>query len=184
MSYIIFDLEATCWENESDKKRTNEVIEIGAVKLSDTLDQIDEFSLFVKPTEHPELSKFCKKLTTIQQRDVDGAGLFSVVVPKFAKWAEGCALYSWGYYDKLQLLREGSRKLLPHSYEKLNTTLFRHHSLKHEFADIKNIKPCGMEKALELLGLPLVGTHHRGIADARNITKIFIGVFDFLNLKS
>ena len=183
MNYIIFDLEATCWENESDKKRTNEIIEIGAVKLDDSLNSIDEFNMFVKPTENPELSKFCKKLTTIQQRDVDGAELFSVVVPKFLKWVDGAVLYSWGHYDKHQLLREGSRKLLPHSYEKLNSSLFKHHSLKHEFADIKGIKPCGMEKALDLLSLPLIGTHHRGIADARNIAKIFVQTFSSLKLK-
>jgi inhibitor of KinA sporulation pathway (predicted exonuclease) len=30
-----------------------------------------------------------------------------------------------------------------------------------------------MEKALNILKLPLDGTHHRGIDDAKNIAKIF-----------
>ena len=30
----------------------------------------------------------------------------------------------------------------------------------------------GMAKALQLVGLPLEGTHHRGIDDARNIAKL------------
>jgi 3'-5' exoribonuclease 1 len=31
MNYIIFDLEATCWETVSDKPGHQEIIEIGAV---------------------------------------------------------------------------------------------------------------------------------------------------------
>ena len=36
MNYIIFDLEATCWEH--DRNRINEIIEIGAVKLNERLE--------------------------------------------------------------------------------------------------------------------------------------------------
>jgi inhibitor of KinA sporulation pathway (predicted exonuclease) len=31
-----------------------------------------------------------------------------------------------------------------------------------------------MEKALNKLNIPLEGTHHRGIDDAKNIAKIFL----------
>ncbi|KNY30102.1 hypothetical protein [Pseudobacteroides cellulosolvens] len=37
MNYIIFDLEATYWEKENGRK--SEIIEIGAVKLNDKLEQ-------------------------------------------------------------------------------------------------------------------------------------------------
>lgn len=47
-----------------------------------------------------------------------------------------------------------------------------HVNLKNEFAAWKGVRRCGMAKALEHLGLPLVGTHHRGIDDARNIARI------------
>jgi inhibitor of KinA sporulation pathway (predicted exonuclease) len=60
--------------------------------------------------------------------------------------------------------------------------MFKHHSLKHEFATIHGIKPCGMEKALGMLGMSLDGTHHRGIADARNIAKIFKHTFPKLTI--
>jgi inhibitor of KinA sporulation pathway (predicted exonuclease) len=56
--------------------------------------------------------------------------------------------------------------------------LDNHHSIKHDFAKIKNIKACGMSKALNILGISLDGTHHRGIDDALNISKIFKAVFD------
>jgi len=36
----------------------------------------------------------------------------------------------------------------------------------------KLTRPVGMAQALKELGLPLEGTHHRGIDDARNIAHI------------
>lgn len=33
-------------------------------------------------------------------------------------------------------------------------------------------KKLGMARALEIAGLPLDGTHHRGIDDARNMAKL------------
>lgn len=39
-----------------------------------------------------------------------------------------------------------------------------------------------MERALKMLNLPLEGTHHRGIDDAKNISRIFVKIFDRLKL--
>ena len=51
-------------------------------------------------------------------------------------------------------------------------TFEQHINLKKAFAGWKNIRPCGMSKALELMRLPLVGQYHRAIDDARNIAKL------------
>ena len=40
-----------------------------------------------------------------------------------------------------------------------------HLNIKQRFADWKGVRRCGMTAALDLLGLPLGGTHHRGIDD-------------------
>jgi len=40
-----------------------------------------------------------------------------------------------------------------------------------------------MAKALKILDLTLVGTHHRGIDDALNISKIFQSVFNEWKMK-
>jgi len=71
MNYIIFDLEATCWDQW--EKNDNETIEIGAVKVSDSKEIIDEFETFIQPIKYPKLSKCCKDLTSIEQSDVDAA---------------------------------------------------------------------------------------------------------------
>ncbi|MEM6770128.1 MAG: 3'-5' exonuclease, partial [Bacteroidota bacterium] len=50
----------------------------------------------------------------------------------------------------------------------------RHISVKHQHHKLAETRrPLGMASALALEGFPLLGTHHRGIDDARNIAKIF-----------
>jgi inhibitor of KinA sporulation pathway (predicted exonuclease) len=180
MNYIIFDLEATCWEN--DRNKINEIIEVGAVKVNDSLEIIGIFSRFVKPEINQELSGFCKRLTSISQENVDTAQSFSQVICEFEEWilSTGNDVYlcSWGFYDKKQILRECNIKKY---FGLIVSLLDRHISIKHQFSKAKNIKPCGMDTALKMLGIQLEGIHHRGIDDAKNIFKVFVSIFQELN---
>ena len=51
-----------------------EIIEIGAVKLNEKLEIVDDFCQFVRPKLHPEISPFCTKLTSIVH-DIEDAPL-------------------------------------------------------------------------------------------------------------
>jgi inhibitor of KinA sporulation pathway (predicted exonuclease) len=169
MRYVIVDLEATCWENKSASDRM-EIIEIGAVLLpSSDSEPSKEFARFVKPVVEPTLSPFCSKLTSIRQEDVDNANPFYIVFPEFLAWIESepFTLCSWGAYDLNQFRTDCQRHHLPFppSFE-------QHINLKKAFAAWQQIKPCGMKVALGILKIPLEGTHHRGIDDARNIASI------------
>ena len=171
MNHIILDLEATCWEDRS-LPYPNEIIEIGALKIDSAGQTLSEFAAFVKPKLHPQLSDFCRDLTTIEQAQVDSADGFTDVVHAFQAWidlAEPYVLGSWGFYDRKQLRKD----CLLHGIDP--AWLRPHISLKHQFAHIKQLpKPVGMGGALKREGLTLEGTHHRGIDDARNIAKIFV----------
>ncbi|OMD74170.1 MULTISPECIES: 3'-5' exonuclease [Paenibacillus] len=175
MNYIIFDLEATCWEN--DRSRQNEIIEIGAVKVNDKLEIVSEFQTFIRPKLNQQLADFCKKLTSITQEDVDKAPGFSQALFEFKEWIgnEQFYLCSWGFYDKSQFKKDCE-------LHKINTDwLKKHISIKHQHGKMIGIeKGIGMERALKMLDLPLDGTHHRGIDDAKNIAKIFVRIFDKL----
>jgi inhibitor of KinA sporulation pathway (predicted exonuclease) len=147
-----------------------EIIEIGAVELlSAQAAPAREFSHFLRPVVERELSDFCRRLTSIQQHDVDTAEEFGVVFPAFLEWIgeEPFFLCSWGGYDVSQFRTDCARHGLtfPRSFE-------RHINLKKAFGNLMNIKPTGMKRALTLAGLPLEGTHHRGIDDARNIARL------------
>src|SRR5262249_6181984 len=117
----------------------------------------------------PELSAFCKELTSIRQSDVDGAETFWSVFHDFLNWIGSApfVLCSWGAYDLNQFRIDCRRHgiAVPDSFE-------RHINLKKEFARLYVVRPCGMDAALQRAGLRLDGTHHRGIDDARNIAKL------------
>lgn len=175
MNYIILDLEATCWQDRSIKHQS-EIIEIGAVKINERKEVIGEFNAFVKPKLHPELSDFCTELTTIEQEDIDDANEFEVVITNFWDWIdldEEYLLCSWGFYDRSQFKKDCE-------LNQMDTAWLKHHiSLKHQYGSIKNLKrPIGMGGALRNENIPLEGTHHRGIDDARNISKIFLAYFE------
>lgn len=176
MIYIILDLEATCWRQKGQNQ--NEIIEIGALAVDDNRQILGEYCSFVKPYMNPKLSDFCTELTTIEQHDVDGADTFPEVLDDFLDWIEsfheGYWLCSWGKYDKSQFHKDCKLHGLDRFW------LDQHISLKHQYADIHSLRrPIGMKGALKRDGIPLTGTHHRGIDDARNIAQIFIKNFDF-----
>ena len=84
--YVIFDLEATCWDSGAKtNNQINEIIEIGAVKLGENLAQVGTFQTFIKPTKNPILSDFCVELTSIKQRDVDNAPYFAEALYDFER---------------------------------------------------------------------------------------------------
>ena len=163
------DVEATCWDQPRPRERT-EIIEIGAVRIGGDLAVVDEFASFVRPVVEPKLSAFCTDLTSITQTDVDAADPFSMVFRSFLDWiGEGDRrLCSWGFYDVGQFQLDCARHgmVFPDDFEA------RHLNLKTEFAAWQRIKRCGLAAALAHLEVPLVGTHHRAIDDARNTATI------------
>jgi len=171
MRYVVVDLEATCWEDSSWRRRKQmEIIEIGAVRLDENLEILDEFESFVRPVVNRRLSGFCTELTTIRQADVDAADLFPAVFERFVAWIGDSEhrLCSWGAYDLNQFRMDCRRfgVVLPAWFEA------GHVNIKKEFTRWKRVKRCGMVKALAHLGLPLECSHHRGIDDARNTARI------------
>lgn len=172
--FVVYDLEATCTDNQP-QVFLNEIIEIGATKVINEC-VTDTFQTFTKPTENPILTTFCTKLTSITQHDVDLADSFENTLDAFNQFVGDSAIFvSWGWYDRKQILREAERKNYTGPLiSKLQN--FTYLNLKLEVARILQCRPCGMEIALGLLNLPLMGTHHRGIDDAQNITNILLKV--------
>lgn len=172
MNYIVFDLEATCWQPNPDKNQM-EIIEIGAVKVNEQGKIIDEFCEIIKPEIHPQLSDFCTELTTITQDMVNMGISFPEAYDKFRKWiGEDYYLCSWGYYDKKQLTMDCTYHNLPVDW------LEQHISVKHQYSTMHGVKKMGIKGALAREELTFEGVHHRGIDDAYNISKIFIKYLD------
>ena len=165
---LVVDIESTCWEDPKISD-LGEIIEIGIspinTKSGDILEGKD---ILVKP-EHSKVSEFCTKLTTLTQDDVDSGMSFKEACEilinecnsKKYTWA------SYGNYDKYQFQDQCRRENIEYPFTKA------HINVKLLFALRYSLKrEVGMDKALYLLGLPLIGTHHRGGDDSRNIAKI------------
>lgn len=177
--FIIYDLEATCWR--SPKPRQVEIIEIGAVRVNEDLEIVDEFSEFVRPILHPQIDRFCTKLTSITQDDVEDADNFDLVIRKFEVWmgysSTRTALFSWGEFDHRQFVLDARLHNLEFEWLKYWACLQRHYS---KYKGSKN--QIGLKNALSLEGLNFNGTQHRAIADARNMAELFIKIAKPLNI--
>jgi inhibitor of KinA sporulation pathway (predicted exonuclease) len=167
--FLVIDLEATCDDQGKIPEKIMEIIEIGAVLVeAASLAPVGEFQTFVRPVIRPKLTAFCTELTTIQQADVDGAPTFPDAIEALARFVgERDALFcSWGDYDRKQFEIDAARWGVP-------LPLKGHMNLKKRFsAALGEATRYGMASALSRVGLPLLGTHHRGIDDARNIASL------------
>ena len=86
MNFIIYDLEATCWDQAAFKNRPQEIIEIGAVSLNNFGEVQDTFSSLIKPTLFPAFSIFCPELTNISTQEINKAPYFPVDLDHFLDW--------------------------------------------------------------------------------------------------
>lgn len=173
MNKLIIDLEATCTDCNEFPKDEMEIIEIGAVLVNSNNVTLDEFTIFIKPVRNPILTKFCTKLTSITQEDVDSAPGFTEAFDIFKSWVQrstpvdNLEFLSWGNYDKNQIIKDcefhGVSNFLEH---------VPHINIKNQFAKNQGIKPRGLGKSIKLCGLEFEGNAHRGIDDARNMVRI------------
>ena len=173
------DLEATCDEldkSESARKLVvvpdqMETIEIGLVVIDlETLEVVDEFQRFVRPQINPILTHFCKRLTSIQQADVDSAGTYADVGQElgvFIARYPNAAWASWGDYDARQLERDAGFAACPSLLSGL-----QHFNVRKWHKGLYDNQPKGLKQTVEAMGLVWLGTYHQGIDDARNVASI------------
>lgn len=166
---IVVDVEATCWEGAPPLGEENEIIEIGICNVDVASgERLGKESILVKP-ERSKVSEFCTQLTTLTQSQVD----------KGISFGEACAILkhnylshqrvwaSYGDYDRRQFERQCQSRQISYPFGE------RHINIKTLVAIIYNLpREVGMAGALEIMQLPLEGTHHRGGDDAWNIAAI------------
>ncbi|SME49385.1 sporulation inhibitor KapD [Bacillus cereus] len=167
---LIIDLESTCFKQGTEPRNFfSEIIEIGAVVLNtETFEIVEEYQTFVKPVLFPTLSEYCLHLTTIRQDEVNNGKSIKDAMNEIASLYNkyDCVFASWGFYDKKQFKQVCERFGVDYPFGHL------HINLKHQHGTWIKQRPMGMERALKRHHLPLEGIHHRGIDDARNISKI------------
>lgn len=167
---IIIDLEATCWQREVPKGQVNEIIEIGICELDSFSGSISKNRGILVTPKYSKISQFCTQLTTITEDLINKEGVTFEAALEILHQDYSAHQYTWasyGQYDLNMLKKQCAFRKL--DYPKGRT----HINVKELFSEVKGLqKKVGMNGALEILKIPLEGTHHRGVDDAKNITKV------------
>lgn len=167
---LVVDVEATCWEGKLPEGMVNDIIEIGICLLDVNTGEIsDNRGILVKP-ERSTVSPFCIELTTITQEMLDREAISfkdACNILKREYLSQSRAWASFGAYDLRQFQKQCTSMEVDYpfgpSYINVKTLFALKRKLVHEQ---------GMAGALAILEIPLEGTHHRGVDDAKNIAKI------------
>lgn len=113
MTYIVMDLE---WNQPVSKnsypylkigdKMPNEIIQIGAYKVSDKLKIIDSFCAYIKPKYYKKLNSFVKRVTNIDKTTIGEGKSFVSAIESFKNWCgdEFC-IFTWGS-DDVQVIKQ------------------------------------------------------------------------------
>ncbi len=111
MHYIVLDME---WNQPYDSNRIKrkpvalygEIIQIGAVKLDENLNELDRFKATVSPKYYKKMNKRISKLTGITDEDLKEGMDFQFAFNQFSGWCgEDFCMLTWGN-DDIYMLRD------------------------------------------------------------------------------
>ena len=117
MNYIVLDMEWNQpWPGSPSAKKVlpvqirGEIIQIGAVRISEDQQVGDEFQVLVKPKFYRRLNRRVSKLTGIKEAQLRDEGIPMVeAMDRFRRWCgEDVIFLTWGF-DDITILRENLR---------------------------------------------------------------------------
>ena len=114
MDYIVLDMEWNQpWPGSPSAKKVlpvqirGEIIQIGAVRVTEAQEVADEFQILVKPKFYRHLNRRVSKLTGIKESRLRDEGVpFPDAMAQFKEWCgEDIIFLTWGF-DDIAILRE------------------------------------------------------------------------------
>lgn len=173
------DLE---WNNayvSKTKSFMNEIIEVGAVKLDEKLENIGEFSCFIKSRIGKKIRSNIRKLTHITNDDMRSGKPFETVMQKLEDWIgnDDSVILTWGNSD-IRVIIENFRFLTGYQtapFLKNYTDVQRYFQIKK---GIPVEKQLGLFNAAAEIGMdPDEFSHHRALDDSLITAECFRNVF-------
>ncbi len=178
-SKIVLDLEFNPIRDPGLREfARHEIIEIGAVKLNDSLETVSTFQHYIKP-QHNVIEPQITALTKISDKTVESCGSFGEVLDEFIEWIgkEPFTLYAWSDTDRNVLQNEIELKYP----EKLEYDIFFVHwlDLQRIYQRIMGFSnPMGLTNALGTLKIYFAGKEHGALADALNTAEVMRYISD------
>lgn len=168
MNYIVFDLE---WnQSPSGKRHMNarlpfEIIEIGAVKLNENMEIVDNFQTLIKPKVYNWIHDSIHEVIHVDYKDLEKGIPFTRAAKEFMDWCgDEWIFFTWGNQDVMEIQRNmnyyGMLSLIPGPVTYYDVQkLF---SIRYE--DRKTRR--SLEFAIDHLGIEKNLGFHRALADA------------------
>ena len=107
VNYIVLDLEwnqSSHTAEEAGDSLLFEIIEIGAIKLSEEKTMVSEFSMLVKPQVFHEMHRITSKLIHMQMQELEKGRPFTEVATEFLNWCGDDYIFcTWGPLDLTEL---------------------------------------------------------------------------------
>ncbi len=108
MGYVVLDME---WNQAMSSQSAvfnrlpihlrGEIIQIGAVKMTDDLQPGEEFQIDIKPVYFRRMHYKVEKLTGFDKMRLDGGVSFKEALEKFREWCgDNCTILTWGSDDR------------------------------------------------------------------------------------
>ncbi len=114
MDYIVLDMEWNQpWPGSPSARKVlpvqirGEIIQMGAVRVSEEQQVLDEFQVMVRPKFYRSLNRRVSKLTGIKESRLKAEGIpFAEAIARFRAWCGGDVVFlTWGF-DDITILRE------------------------------------------------------------------------------
>lgn len=173
-NYIVFDLE---WNQSAQGKEKSvedfpfEIIEIGAVKLDEQFNIVDEFHRLIRPQVYTQMHYVISEVTHMNMAELQSQGEdFVDAAADFIGWSGTESVYcTWGSMDLTELQRNLAyykmsnpfpKPLLYYDVQKLYAMFYR-----------EGLKP-SLDVAVEAMGLLEQRPFHRALDDAYYTGKV------------
>ncbi len=180
MNYIVFDLE---WNQASDlrTRRANsllfEIIEIGAVKLNEKREQIDDFHELIRPQVFQTMNQVTGDLIHLKMEQLADCRSFPDVAADFVRWCgRECIFCTWGNLD----LTELQKNMDYYNMTPLSERTLRYYDVQKLFSiafeDRKSRRT--LQYAVEFLHIEKDVAFHRAHADAYYTAEILKRIKD------
>lgn len=168
MNYIVLDLE---W-NQCPTGKSNEIInlpfeiiEIGAVKLNDALQETDRFREIVKPQVYKKLHFRTKEIVSLRSIDFESARYFPEIITDFLAWCgDQPAFCTWGPADLMELQRNLAYHKIPSPFP----FPFLYYDIQKIFSIVYEDRKTrrSLEYAIDFLKFPKDIAFHSALSDA------------------
>ena len=185
MDYVVLDLEwnqCPFGKEEENRELPFEIIEIGAIKLNENMEQTGEFGEVIRPQIYPALHYKTKEIIQIEMKELSTGRYFSEVAKDFFKWCGDEFIFcTWGEVDLTELQRNlkfynlgylmGEKPVYFYNVQKLFSILYEDRKKRRT-----------LEFAVEYLGIEKTVPFHRAKSDTFYTARI-LKKMDFESVK-